>query len=297
MQALTVDVEEYFQVNAFDGVVSREDWARLPSRVERAVDDLLGLMEAYDVSGTFFTLGWIAENHPGIPKMITAAGHEVASHGWWHRRVVTLSREQFRREVRESRAVLEDLTGTSVRGFRAPSFSILPSVDWAYDVLIEEGYLYDSSVFPIRRRNYGNPKAEPRAHVIERGAGRILELPMATTRVAGVRFPGAGGAYLRLLPFWITRRTVREYAARGESGIFYTHPWELDPGQPRLDVPGLARLRHYGRLDRTRPRLARLFREFRFGRIDECYRAELSGLSAPSPAAAASAAGTIGVST
>jgi len=279
VQAFTVDVEEYFQVEAFGGVVSREDWTRLPSRVEGALDDLLGLMHAHDVRGTFFTLGWIADRHPAIPKMIVTAGHEIASHGWTHRRVVTLSREQFRREVRESRAVLEDLTGTRVRGYRAPSFSILPSVDWAYDVLIEEGYLYDSSVFPIRRRNYGNPHANPGAHVIEGAAGRLLELPMATTRFGPGRFPGAGGAYLRLLPFWITRRTAREYAARGESGIFYIHPWEIDPGQPRLDVSRLAKLRHYTNLGRMRPRLERLFRQFRFERIEECYREELAALA------------------
>jgi len=290
-QAFTVDVEEYFQVQAFEGVVSREDWGGLPSRVERAVDDLLALMDERDVRGTFFTLGWIADRHPGMLKRIAAAGHEIASHGWWHRRVVTLSREQFRREVRESRAVLEDLTGTAVRGYSAPSFSIFPSVAWAYDVLLEEGYLYDSSIFPIRRRNYGNPDADPAPHTIERDTGRLLELPMATTLFGKVRFPGAGGAYLRLLPFWIVRRTAREHAARGESGIFYVHPWEIDPGQPRLDVSRSAKLRHYTRLDSTRTRLERLFREFRFRPIEECFRSQISTLRRAAPDAAASSLG------
>ena len=280
----TVDVEEYFQVNAFEGFVSRQSWDELPSRVERSVVRLLELLERHDAKGTFFTLGWIADRHPHVVRAIADAGHEIASHGWWHQRVVTLTREQFREEVRGSKRLLEDVVGAPVLGYRAPSFSILPRVDWAYDVLLEEGYRYDSSVFPIRRRDYGNPQAPPHAHVVERSAGAILELPMATTRIGGVRVPGAGGAYLRMLPFWITTRTLRESSSRGESAVLYVHPWEIDPDQPRLEVRLSARLRHYSRLDRTLPRLERLLEEFRFMTIADRYAEELAAQRARSAA-------------
>lgn len=283
-QVLSVDVEEYFHVSAFDGYISRESWSDLPSRVEASVDRLLALMDDHGARATFFTLGWVADRQPDIPRKIVAAGHEIASHGWWHKRVVTLTRDQFRQEVSRSRALLEDLTGERVLGYRAPSFSILPRVEWAYDVLVEEGYLYDSSVFPIRRRDYGNPGANPRPHVVDREGGRLLELPLATTELAGIRFPGAGGAYLRLLPFRVTRRTAREHAARGESGIFYVHPWEIDPGQPRLDVPLAARVRQYGRLGSMYERLDRLLGEFRFASISDCYAHMFDGLG-PLPTA------------
>jgi polysaccharide deacetylase family protein (PEP-CTERM system associated) len=269
--AFTVDVEEYFHVNAFDRSVTCEDWTTLPSRAGRSVDEILELLARHDATATFFVLGWLAERHPEIPKRIAAAGHEIGSHGWWHRRVVTLTPDQFRAEVRDCKRRLEDLTGHSVVGFRAPSFSILPPVDWAYDVLIEEGYAYDSSVFPIRRRNYGTPNACPDPHVVERPVGTLVEFPMATRSVAGFRIPGAGGAYLRLLPFALTRGTLRAYSRQGKTAIFYTHPWEIDPDQPRLDVPLLSRVRHYGMLARTRPRLEQLLAEFRFASIAECH--------------------------
>jgi len=288
-QAFTVDVEEYFQVNAFADEVSRDQWTSLPSRVAGSVDSLLDMLGRHHATGTFFVLGWVAERLPDLPRRISDAGHEVASHGWWHRRIPTLTRDEFRTEIRDSKARLEDLTGRPVTGFRAPSFSLLPSVEWAYDILIEEGYAYDSSVFPIRRRNYGNPRANPRAHRVVRDAGTILELPMATTSFAGIRFPAAGGAYLRLLPFGITRRAVREHTTRGDSGVFYTHPWEVDPDQPRLAVPLLPRLRHYGGLSRTGPRLERLLSNFRFASIMECFREELSSGDEPAGLPAASA--------
>lgn len=294
-QVLTVDVEDYFHVNAFDGQISRERWSSLPSRVEGAVDRLLGLMDEQGAGGTFFTLGWVAERHPGLVKRIAAAGHELASHGWWHKRVVTLTADQFRREASRSRKLLEDLSGTPVVGFRAPSFSILPRVDWAYDVLLEEGYLYDSSVFPIRRRDYGNPKADPRPHVVERAGGRLLELPMATTELAGLRLPSAGGAYLRLLPLGLTRRALREHVRRGESGVFYLHPWEIDPDQPRFDVPMTTRIRHYGGLKRMYGRLQRLLSEFSFDSISRCYAEAIEALRVTPLAAAPTADPLTGV--
>ena len=296
-QAFTVDVEDYFQVNAFESVVSRSDWEQLPGRVAGAVDRVLDLLERRGASGTFFILGWVAERYPDIPRAIAAAGHEIASHGWWHRRVFELSPQEFRSEVRDSKALLEDLTGRRVRGYRAPSFSLLPEVEWAYDVLIEEGYAYDSSVFPIRRREYGNPGAHPEPHTVRRDRGRILELPLATRRVAGLRIPGAGGAYLRILPYAVTRGTAAAYHGRDATGVFYVHPWELDPDQPRLTVPLTSRFRHYTGLDRTMPRLERLLSEFEFSSIERCFAPEIAEIEETSmasggPTRASTSAGT-----
>jgi polysaccharide deacetylase family protein (PEP-CTERM system associated) len=260
----TVDVEEHFQVSAFDNIVDRADWDRLPSRVEANVDVLLELLERHGSVGTFFTLGWIADRKPALVRRIAAAGHEIASHSWWHRRVSTLTPAEFREEVRRSKLTLEDVAGQAVVGFRAPSFSIVPGIEWAFDVLLEEGYRYDSSLFPIRRPDYGYPSAATVPHQLERPAGTLLELPMATTVLAGLRIPAAGGGYLRQLPYWLIARAFREHAAAGLPAMFYIHPWEIDPDQPRLAVPPVTRWRHYGGLARTLPRLERLLREFRF---------------------------------
>jgi polysaccharide deacetylase family protein (PEP-CTERM system associated) len=264
----TVDVEEYFQVSLFERVVKRVQWDSLPSRVERSVDTRLRLLERHGMHGTFFTLGWIADRHPGLVRRIAEAGHEIASHGWWHRRVPSLGREELRAELRDSKAILEDVSGQEVLGFRAPSFSIVPGMEWAMDVLLEEGYRYDSSLFPIRRRGYGYPKATPVPHLIERESGTLIELPMATTQVAGVRLPAAGGAYLRILPFSLIRRAMDEHRRDGESAVFYVHPWEVDPGQPRMAVSPIARLRHYRGLEGMLSRLERLLSEFRFTSIN-----------------------------
>lgn len=262
----TVDVEEYFQVTVFEKVVKRVQWDSLPSRVERGVDVLLDLLERHGGHGTFFTLGWIADRHPGLVTKIAAAGHEIASHGWWHRRVPNMGRAEFRAGLRDSKAILEDLSGQEVLGFRAPSFSIVPGTEWAFDVLLEEGYRYDSSLFPIRRRGYGYPDAKPGPHLIEREGGTLIELPMATTRAAGIRLPAAGGGYLRILPFSLSliRRALDEQRRAGESAVFYVHPWEVDPHQPRLPAGPVAHLRHYTGLTRMLPKLERLLEEFRF---------------------------------
>jgi polysaccharide deacetylase family protein (PEP-CTERM system associated) len=260
----TVDVEEYFQVSAFDAAVSRADWLDLPSRIERNVDCLLDLLARHDTSGTFFVLGWIADMHPHVVQRIATAGHEVASHGWWHRRVSTLTPRVFQSEVRSSKAVLEDVTGREVTGFRAPNFSIVPGKEWAFDVLLEEGYRYDSSLFPIRRPGYGYPNATPRPHVIRRPTGNLLEFPLATTAWKGLRLPGAGGGYFRQLPYALTRAAFRQHAACGVPGTFYIHSWEFDSEQPRVSVPWLTRLRHYRGLSVTLPRLEQLLSEFRF---------------------------------
>jgi polysaccharide deacetylase family protein (PEP-CTERM system associated) len=232
--------------------------------VERNTDVLLELMARSGAYGTFFALGWVAERHPELIRRIVAAGHELGSHTWWHPRVGTLSRDQFRDEVRRSKAILEQISGTLVTGFRAPSFSIVPGTEWAFDVLLEEGYSYDSSLFPIRRPGYGYPSAPVVPHRIARTAGSLLEFPLATTSFLGLRIPAAGGGYLRQLPLGLIRRAFREFQADGKPGMFYIHPWEVDPDQPRLDVGWLTRMRHYRGLDRTLPRLESLLSEFRF---------------------------------
>lgn len=268
----TVDVEEYFQVGAFERIVSREDWDSHPSRLEHSIGILLELLARHQASATFFTLGWIADRHPFLMRRIVDAGHEIASHGYWHRRVNTLTPEEFREDVRASKATLEELSGAPVWGFRAPNFSITPGTEWAFDVLLEEGYRYDSSLFPIRRPGYGYPKAPPVPHLIHRPGGKLTELPLATTRWAGVRLPAAGGAYLRHLPFRLIRRAFREHGDHGVPALFYIHPWELDPGQPRLNVPWRTRVRHYRGLRTTLPLLERLLSEFRFCSAAKCLK-------------------------
>lgn len=260
----SVDVEEHFQVSAFDRVLSREEWEAQPSRVEPNTDRVLELLARHGAHGTFFTLGWVAERHAALIRRIVDAGHELGSHGWWHRRVGSLTPEEFRQEVRRSKAVLEDLSGAAVLGFRAPSFSIVPGTEWAFDVLLEEGYRYDSSLFPVRRPDYGYPGAPTSPHRIPRPGGELLELPLATVRWLGLTIPAAGGGYLRQLPLFLIRRAFRDAGARGTPGMFYIHPWEVDPGQPRLPVGWITRIRHYRGLARTMGLLERLLAEFRF---------------------------------
>ncbi len=267
----SVDVEDYFQVVAFEGVVDRARWNSYESRVEANTDRLLGLLAEHGVSGTFFTLGWVAEHHPGIVRRIAAQGHEVASHGHWHRRVNTLSREAFREELRASKARLEALSGQHCVGFRAPSFSITPGHEWAFDLLLEEGFRYDSSLFPIRRPDYGYPSAPATPFLIERPAGTLLELPLATMRWLGLRLPAAGGGYLRQLPTGLIRRAFRQAGEDGISGMFYIHPWEYDVDQPRLPCSRVTRLRHYGNLGRTWPRMQSLLAEFSFTSVARRY--------------------------
>lgn len=275
----TVDVEEYFQVSLFEDVVARNEWDSMPSRVEQSVDTLLELLDRHDTHATFFTLGWIAERHPHLVRRIANGGHELASHGWWHRRIPSLEREEFRAVIRDSKAVLEDLSGQPVIGFRAPSFSMIPGTEWAFDLLVEEGYRYDSSLFPIRRRGYGNPGASPVEHTIRCDGGDLLELPMATVRIAGLRVPAAGGAYLRVLPLALIRRALRQATREGRSAMFYVHPWEVDPEQPRIPVSWLARRRHYGGLGHTLARLESLLGDFRFTSVSRRY-----GLTGEQPA-------------
>jgi polysaccharide deacetylase family protein (PEP-CTERM system associated) len=260
----SVDVEEYFQVSAFESHVSRKRWNDFESRVVNSVSQLLEMFAEHDAGATFFVLGWVAEKHPEMVRSIAAAGHEVASHGWDHRLVGRQSRDDFRDSVKRTKELLEELTGEPVRGFRAPSFSITPGCEWALDVLIEEGHAYDSSLFPVSRPGYGYPAGRRDPHWIERDVGRIAEMPPATVRVGKLNLPAGGGAYFRLLPYSLARAAARSSAQRGHPATFYIHPWEIDPNQPRLDVSLLTRLRHYGGLGRTAKRLRRFLGEFSF---------------------------------
>ncbi len=260
----TVDVEEYFQVKALESVVSRADWPSFPSRVAQSIDSLLRALDRHGAKATFFVLGWLAEHRPDVVLSIAAAGHEIASHGFSHQRVIALNPDGYREDIRRSKHVLEDLIGAAVVGYRAPNFSIIPGLEWAFDVLLEEGYRYDSSIFPIRRRGYGYPGALRTPHLIQRSSGQLAEFPLATTSILRYPIPAAGGGYLRQFPFAVIRRAFREASERGEPATFYIHPWEIDPDQPRLPVSSLNRLRHYRGLAGALARVDQLLGEFRF---------------------------------
>lgn len=263
----TVDVEEYFQVAAFESVIPRYSWGRFESRVRVGVTRLLELLARHSAAATFFVLGWLADRHPNVVREITAAGHEIASHGWDHRRVSQQTVAQFRSSVRDTKRLLEDITGAPVVGFRAPNFSIVPGCEWALDILIEEGYRYDSSLFPIRRRGYGYPNGQRDPHVLTRMVGTLAEVPPAVLSRWGLVVPAGGGAYFRILPYRVVQVALRDCERRSCPGTFYIHPWELDSGQPRVTVPLATRLRHYTGLGRVTARLDRLLRQFRFGPI------------------------------
>ena len=270
--ALTVDVEDWFQVSAFDPHLSRSEWVRCESRVERNTGRLLELLDETGVRATFFTLGWIAARHPALVRAIAAAGHEIASHGFDHRRVGALSRRSFFADVQRSRLLLEDVAGVGVRGYRAPSFSLQPQDATAYELLSEAGYRYSASVAPIRHDHYGAPDADRNPWRTPSG---VTEIPVSTVRIGQRNWPCAGGGFFRLYPYTLTRWCLRRINEReGRPCNFYLHPWEIDPGQPRLPGLGLrTRLRHYLQLRRTLPRLRRLLRDFRWGRMDEVYAA------------------------
>lgn len=277
MHHFTIDIEEYFQVVALDAHVPRDSWTTMESRIHGAVDELLALLSSSGARATCFTLGWIADRYPELVRALAAAGHEIASHGWDHVRVTQQSAAAFRDSVRRAKEVLEDITGEAVLGFRAPSFSIVPGLEWAFDILLEEGYRYDSSLFPVRRPDgYGYAHSQRDPHILARQAGAILELPMTTFRIARLNIPAAGGGYFRLLPYALAQAALRSCERRGAPGMFYIHPWELDPGQPRFAVSTLTRVRHYGGLSRTHDRLRRLLAEFRFRSVRE-YLRDLDG--------------------
>ena len=263
----TVDVEEYFQVAALAPYVPRSSWERTAPRLRVGMDHILDLLAAQGVQGTFFTLGWVAQRHPGLVRDIASGGHEIASHGWGHEKVTALSPAEFRASVRDSKHALEDLTGQQVFGYRAPSFSIVRGGDWALEILVEEGYRYDSSLFPVRRPGYGFVGGGRDPYRLSTSAGPLDELPPATLKVGPATIPAGGGAYFRLLPYQLVYSALSASERRGASATFYLHPWELDPDQPRIAVPLPTRIRHYGGLQRTLPRLRRLLDDFRFQTI------------------------------
>jgi polysaccharide deacetylase family protein (PEP-CTERM system associated) len=269
VNAMSVDVEDYYHVSALADAAPRTRWNEMASRVVPNTERLLAMFAEFRVRATFFVLGWVAEREPGLVRRIAAAGHELASHGFSHQLVYEQSRPAFRDDVRRAKALIEDAGGQRVRGYRAPSFSITTASLWALDILQAEGYEYDASIFPIRHDRYGIPNAERRPHAIAAGDGRLVEVPGSTLRVAGINLPACGGGYFRLLPYWWTRLAITRLNRReGRAAVFYLHPWEVDPDQPRLATSWLSGVRHYRHLDRTEPRLRRLLREFSFDALD-----------------------------
>jgi polysaccharide deacetylase family protein (PEP-CTERM system associated) len=274
INALTIDVEDYYHVTGFESVIQRTDWDRYDSRVERNTYRLLDLLDVHHTKATCFVLGWVAERHPHLVRTIHARGHEVASHGYAHQRVYTQSAAQFRQETQRSLRLLEDLIGARVHGYRAASYSITRASLWALDILGEEGFTYDSSIFPIYHDRYGIPGYPRFSHVVEgHGGGQLVEFPISTVRWAGANVPIAGGGYFRLLPYAIIAWGLRTINHRErQPALIYLHPWEIDPDQPRIRAGVAARFRHYVHLDKTEARLNRLLQDFRFGTVADVLR-------------------------
>ena len=270
--AMTIDVEDYFQVSAFARHIKREDWPHLPCRVEQNIDLILSLLQDHQTHATFFTLGWIAQRYPKVVQRIIECGHELASHGFHHYRATEQTPEAFREDIRSSKALLEDLSGHAVRGYRAPSFSIGAGNLWALDLLHEEGYQYSSSIYPIQHDHYGMPEA-PRFRFYPRGVQGILEIPATTATLFGRHVPAAGGGYFRLIPYPVSRWLMQRINHHdGEPCIFYFHPWELDPHQPRqTGISAKTRFRHYVNLSRMHGKIGALLKDFEWDRVDRVF--------------------------
>jgi polysaccharide deacetylase family protein (PEP-CTERM system associated) len=267
--ALTVDVEDYFHVAALAPSIPRDGWDGRESRVVANTRKLLAKFEQFDVRGTFFVLGWVAERHPQLVREIAARGHEIACHGFSHRLVYEQAPEEFREETLRAKQLLEDITGSKVLGYRAASYSIVRESLWALDILVELGFTYDSSIFPVHHDRYGIPGAERVPHRMTTPSGAsIVEWPLATASILGFRLPVAGGGYFRLLPYWLSRWGLASInRSELQPFIFYLHPWEIDPAQPRVAASLLSRLRHYTNLGKCEGRLERLLDDFRFGTV------------------------------
>ncbi|MGH8796083.1 MAG: XrtA system polysaccharide deacetylase [Caldimonas sp.] len=291
VNALTIDVEDYFQVSAFAPYIARSDWERRECRVERNVARILELLAERDTRATFFTLGWIAERYPQLVRAIVAQGHELTSHGYGHLRASDQTEAAFFADVERAKAILEDLSGSPVVGYRAPSFSIGSANLWAYDCLARAGYRYSSSIYPIRHDHYGMPDAPRFAHAVREG---LIEIPITTLRLLDRNWPSSGGGFFRLLPYALSRWMLRRVsAADGESAIFYFHPWEIDVGQPRIaGIDAKTRFRHYVNIGRMEGRLQRLLADFHWGRMDAIFLDGARG-AAPAPHAAARAAAAL----
>lgn len=265
---LTVDVEEYFQVEAFSDCVAKKDWDRYPSRVEQQTARLLDLLNAHRAQGTFFILGWLAERNPGLVRKIAAAGHEIASHGYGHTMTTRMTPGEFREDVRRTKRVLEDIAGTAVRGYRAPTFSVVKETAWTYGILLEEGYRYSSSVFPVWHDRYGWPEFgdEPRK-VVSGEAGSLWEVPLSVGGIGPIRVPFGGGGYLRSYPLFLTRKLIRDRVREGKPVVVYVHPWEFDANQPAIRAPFLRRIRHRVGIPRMEEKLTELLRSLTFGGV------------------------------
>lgn len=290
INAMTVDVEDYFHVSALAEVIPRRDWGRMEYRAERSTDRLLELFAERNIRATFFVLGWVAQRSPALVKRIHAAGHEVACHGLTHELVYRQTPEVFRDETASSKALLEDLIGTAVLGYRAASYSITARSLWAIDILCELGFRYDSSIFPIAHDRYGirGASTRPGPFVSPKG-NSIVEFPLSTAKLLGMRVPVAGGGYFRLLPYWFTRWGLSDINKTDDLPfIFYLHPWEIDPQQPRIRARWISRFRHYTNLAVCEARLCKLMADFRFASVREVLQAHL-------PVAATASFATVGV--
>lgn len=270
--AMTIDVEDYFQVSAFAPHIPRESWDSMPCRVESNIDRILALLDEGQVKATFFTLGWVAKRYPAMVRRIVDNGHELASHGWGHQRVTDLQPDEFTDDITRSKAILEDIGGQPVLGYRAPSFSIGSSNLWALDLLHEAGYQYSSSIYPVRHDHYGMPDA-PRFGFYPRSNDGLLELPVTTIRLFNRNFPAGGGGYFRLWPYPVSRWFLQRLNHQEQrSAIFYFHPWEIDHQQPRQrGISAKTRFRHYVNLHRMEDRIKALTRDFRWNRMDRIF--------------------------
>lgn len=266
---LSFDIEEHFQVSAFESPMRRRHWEQYESRVEANTERLLGLLDEAGVRATFFVLGWLAERYPSLVRRIASLGHEIASHGYGHELITGQSAVAFREDIRRSKKILENILSQPVLGYRAPSFSITTDTMWATQILVEEGYVYDSSIFPVFHDRYGVPSGNPEIHQILTVSGLLWEVPPSTVKYMGVRLPIAGGGYFRLYPYVILRTLLRKLEAKGSPLVMYLHPWEFDPDQPRMEGSLISRMRHYLNLDKTESRLRALLQDFRFSSIRE----------------------------
>ena len=264
---LTIDVEDYFQVAAFEKQVKTDDWSRFESRVSNNTGNILNILENYKIKATFFIVGWIAEKHPDLVREISRRGHEIACHSYNHQRIQSLTKEAFREDTKRSKEILEDICGKKVSGYRAPTYSITGKTLWALDILAELGFTYDSSIFPIYHDNYGIPDA-PRFPYQHEGLS-LMEYPISTALIMGRKVPVAGGGYFRLFPYWFTSMALKSINEKEKQPfIFYLHPWEVDPDQPRMqNISLLSRFRHYNNLSKTASRLHKLLSDFQFGPI------------------------------
>ncbi len=274
LNGLSVDIEDWFQVGAFEKTIYRADWDSLTPRVEANTDAVMALFDRAGAKGTFFTLGWVAERFPALIRRIVDNGHELASHGWDHGRVFLMTPDQFRADIRRARDVLEDLGGVRISGYRAPSFSIDKRTPWAHEILAEEGYAYSSSVAPVAHDHYGWPEA-PRFAFRPVAGAALVELPVTTALLGKKVLAAGGGGFFRLLPYAFSRWAIRQVNGAQQPAIFYFHPWEIDPDQPRVaEAPLKSKLRHYSRLGAMEGKLERAIREFRWGRVDEVAAAQ-----------------------